>query len=106
MRLAEVPVVPVDGTSEYPSVCVLMNLWDILTAESLSFPDVTAEVQTLLKRLAKKTGIDECFNRELGPEFCFFARIKPDKTLLPVCAFYTGVTQSLSNDFRSSAKEL
>ncbi len=106
MRLAEVPVVPVDGTSEYPSVCVLMKLWDILTAESLSFPDVTAEVQTLLKRLAKKTGLDECFNRELWPEFCFFARIKPDKTLLPVRAFYNGVTQNISNNFLSSDKEI
>ncbi len=38
IRLQEVPVVPVDFTSEYPSTCVLLGLWDILTAKSLSFP--------------------------------------------------------------------
>jgi len=36
LRCAEVPVVPVDFKSEYPSCCALLGLFDVLTAESVS----------------------------------------------------------------------
>ena len=36
IRLQEVPVVPVDFTSEYPSTCVLLGIWNILTAQRRS----------------------------------------------------------------------
>ena len=34
IRCAEVPVVPVDFTSEYPSCCALLGLFDVLTAKT------------------------------------------------------------------------
>ena len=37
VRLQEVPVVPVDFTSEYPSTCVLLGIWNVVTAQSLTF---------------------------------------------------------------------
>jgi hypothetical protein len=39
IRHVEVPVVPVDYTSEYPTTCALLNLMEIITAESLRFED-------------------------------------------------------------------
>src|ERR1700719_422355 len=51
IRCAEVPVVPVDFTSEYPSVCALLGLFDVLTAESVSFEDDTENISRFLKRI-------------------------------------------------------
>ena len=34
IRCAEVPVVPVDFTSEYPTCCALLGLFDVLTAKN------------------------------------------------------------------------
>ena len=41
IRCADVPVVPVDFTSEYPSCCALFGLFDVLTAKRVSFDDDT-----------------------------------------------------------------
>jgi hypothetical protein len=45
IRLEELPVMPVDFTSEYPTACVLLNLWDVLTAQIITFDDATEEVR-------------------------------------------------------------
>ena len=37
VRCAAVPVVPVDFTSQYPSCCALLGLFDVLTAKSVKF---------------------------------------------------------------------
>jgi hypothetical protein len=52
LRLQEVPVVPVDFTSEYPSACVLLGLWQILTAKRLAFDSATRQVRKLLMSVA------------------------------------------------------
>ncbi len=101
IRLCEVPVVPVDLTSEYPSVCVLLGLFDILTAEHLEFPDATSEAQKLLDEIT----LDDCFNRNRWKEFGFFARIKPDACLLPVRKMYNGITENVGNNFLSANPE-
>jgi hypothetical protein len=77
---------------------VLLRLWDVLTAESLSFPDYTREAQRLLHTIT----LDQCFEPERWPEFVFFARIVPDKTLLPVRTMYNGVTRNIGNNFLSA----
>ncbi len=51
IRCADVPVVPVDFTSEYPSCCALFGLFDVLTAERLSFDDDTENIRRFLKRI-------------------------------------------------------
>ena len=68
----------------------------------LEFPDATGEVQTLLNAI----NVDDCYNRERWKEFCFFARIKPDKTLLPVRTMYNGVTEGIGNNYLSSEKDI
>jgi hypothetical protein len=102
IRLAEVPVVPVDLTSEYPSVCVLLGLWDILTAESLEFPDATKDVRARLSRIS----LDACYVRDAWKDFVFFARIQPDKDLLHVRKSYNGMTQNIGNNYLSSEADV
>jgi hypothetical protein len=102
IRHAEVPVVPVDFTSEYPSTCALLGLMDILTAESLTFEDATEDVHRLLDPITH----DGCFNRKLWPQFRFFALIKPDKDILPVRTMYNGVTQNIGNNYLSSERAI
>ena len=45
IRRWPVPVVPVDLTSEYPSVDALLGIWNILTAQRLDIVDATEEVR-------------------------------------------------------------
>lgn len=52
VRCAEVPVVPVDFTSEYPTCCALLGLFDVLTAKSVSFIDDTENVRKLLDTIS------------------------------------------------------
>jgi hypothetical protein len=95
LRHAEVPVSPVDFVSEYPTTCVLLSLWEILTAKSLSFDDATKSVRELLKR----SSLDRCFDPKLWPEFRFFAKVTPDDDILPVRTSYNGITQNIGNNY-------
>ncbi len=100
IRLQEVPVVPVDFTSEYPSTCVLLGLWDVLIAKRLSFVDATKQAQ----KLSRITNLEECFRPELWPKLRFFALIKPHKHILPVRTTYDGSTPNIGNNYLSSSK--
>ncbi len=102
LRLQEVPVVPVDFTSEYPSTCVLLGLWNILTARSLSFPDATRQVRKLVSNIT----LDQCFRPKLWPNFRFFALVKPKKHIFPVRTVYNGVTPNIGNNYLTSAKPI
>jgi hypothetical protein len=104
LRHAEVPVVPVDFTSEYPSTFVLLGLWDILTAEKLTFEDDTEGVRNLLKQLSLDPA--RCFNRELWPDFRFWARVTPDDDIVPVRTSYNGITQNIGNNYLKDTKAI
>ena len=98
IRCAEVPVVPVDFTSEYPTCCALLGLFDVLTAESVSFDDDTENVRRLLKRTALKG----CFKPAVWERYRFFALVKPDDDILPVRTVYNEVTQNIGNNYLTS----
>ena len=102
IRLEELPVMPVDFTSEYPTACVLLNLWDVLTAQIITFDDATEEVRELLGRITH----DDCFKPELWPEFRFFARVTPNNDILPVRAVYNGNTQNIGSNYLSDDKSI
>jgi hypothetical protein len=102
LRLQEVPVVPVDFTSEYPTTCVLLGLWDILTAKSLSFPNATKQVRKLISSIT----LDQCFRPSLWPDLRFFALVKPKKHILPVRTMYDGSTPNIGNNYLTSTKPL
>ncbi len=83
-RKAPVPVMRLDFLSQYPTVNTLMNNWEILTAESVSFPEVTGEVREFLKGV----NLDKCFIQSFWPKLRFFALIQPNDDILPVRAPY------------------
>jgi hypothetical protein len=98
IRCAEVPVVPVDFTSEYPTCCALLGLFDVITAESISFEDDTEKV----RRLVAKISLEGCFEAKAWKDFNFFALVQPDNDILPVRTVYDGVTQNIGNNYLSS----
>ncbi|MHB8486651.1 MAG: hypothetical protein ACYDCM_13130 [Candidatus Acidiferrales bacterium] len=102
IRHAEVPVVPLDFTSEYPSVCALLGLFDVLTAEKLKFEDDTRNVVKFLKSIT----LDRCFNPALWAQCRFFALVKPNDDILPVRTVYNEVTQNIGNNYLTSDRPL
>jgi len=102
IRCAEVPVVPVDFTSEYPSCCALLGLFDVLTAESVTFDDDTENVRGLLNRITLKG----CFKPAAWERYRFFALVKPDDDILPVRTVYNEVTQNIGNNYLTSENPL
>ena len=84
IRRWPVPVVPVDLTSEYPSVDGLLGVWDFLTASRLSTKDATEDVRTLLS----KVGLDDLFKPSTWKQLNFYAQVIPDGDVLPVRSVY------------------
>jgi hypothetical protein len=102
IRCTEVPVVPVDFTSEYPTCCALLGLFDVLTAARVTFDDDTDNI----RRLIKKISLDRCFHPALWKQFRFFALVQPDNDILPVRTVYDGVTQNIGNNYLTSETPL
>ncbi len=104
IRCTEVPVVPVDFTSEYPTCCALLGLFDILTAESVTFEDDTQNIRKLVAEIS----LDRCFDPAMWKDFKFFALIEPDHDILPVRTVYDdgGVTQNIGNNYLTSTTPL
>jgi hypothetical protein len=102
IRCTEVPVVPVDFTSEYPTCCALLDLFDILTAQSITFEDDTKNIRRLIKRIS----LDRCFDPKIWKEFRFFALVEPDNDILPVRTVYDGATQNIGNNYLTSQAPL
>jgi hypothetical protein len=84
IRRWPVPVVPVDLTSEYPSVDALLGIWDVMTAARLTTEDVTDDVRALLANVT----LDELFKPAFWKQLNFYARIVPDGDILPVRSVY------------------
>jgi hypothetical protein len=98
IRSVEVPVAPLDFKSEYPTCCALLNLFGVLTAESVTFEDDTERVRRLLGRIT----LERCFNPAIWERLKFFALVKPDDDILPVRTVYDGVTQNIGNNYLKS----
>jgi hypothetical protein len=102
IRCTEVPVVPVDFTSEYPTCCALLGLFEIITAERITFEDDTKGIRKLIERAS----LDRCFNPEIWKQFTFFVLVESDNDILPVRTVYDGVTQNIGNNYLSSETPL
>ena len=84
IRRWPVPVVPVDLTSEYPSVDALLGIWDALTAGRLKIEDATEDVRALLANVT----LDDLFRPALWKQLNFYARIIPEGDVLPIRSVY------------------
>lgn len=98
VRCTEVPVVPVDFTSEYPTCCALLGLFEVLTAEKVTFEDDTESVRRFLDGISR----GDCFEPAIWENLRFFALVQPDDDILPVRTVYDGVTQNIGNNFLAS----
>jgi len=86
IRHAAVPVVHTDYLSEYPTVILLMGLWDFLTARSLRIRPATRGVRALLDKIVSKP--DRVFEPKLWEEFTGYALIEPNDDILPIRTEY------------------
>jgi hypothetical protein len=102
IRCAEVPVVPVDFTSEYPTCCALLGLFDVLKAESVTFEDDTENIRHLIDTIS----LEDCFRPAIWERFKFFALVQPDDDILPVRTVYDGVTQNIGNNYLTAGTPL
>jgi hypothetical protein len=84
IRRWPVSVVPVDLTSEYPSVDALLHIWDVLTAKWLAIENATTEVRSLVAGVT----LEELFRPALWKQLNFYAQIIPDQDILPVRSVY------------------
>jgi hypothetical protein len=86
IRRTRVPVMRLDFVSQYCTVNTLLRNWEVLIAASVKFPDATKHVRQFLNTIASTP--DKCFDRELWPDFRFFALVRPDHDLVPLRAPY------------------
>lgn len=78
------PVVPVDLTSEYPTVDALLGIWDLLTAERITIEDATEDIRALLAAVT----LDDLFEPAFWKKLNFYTRILPEGDVLPVRSVY------------------
>lgn len=102
IRHVEVPVAPLDFTSEYPTVAALMDLMEILRAKKLTFEDATSEVQSLVESMS----LHRCFKRRQWRDFRFFALVEPSGDVFPVRTMHSGFTQSVGSDYLTDKKPI
>jgi len=102
IRSWEVPVCLVDFMSQYPTVNELLDNWSVLTARNVTFPDATKAVRQLLSQIT----LERCFDRQLWPQFKFFALVLPDNDILPVRTVYNGTTQNIGINYLTSKEPI
>ncbi|MGB8834416.1 MAG: hypothetical protein WCC95_19870, partial [Candidatus Sulfotelmatobacter sp.] len=102
IRSWEVPVCLVDFMSQYPTVNELLGNWSVLTAKNVTFPDSTKAVRKLFSQIT----LERCFDRQLWPQFKFFALVRPDNDILPVRAVYNGTTQNIGINYLTSEEPI
>lgn len=102
VRRVPVPVVHTDFKSQYASVNTLLRNFDVLTAKSISFEDVTEEVHKFVAGIT----LDNLFNPLTWKKLSFFALVRPDKDILPVRTVYNGVTQNIGINELSSDRAI
>jgi hypothetical protein len=102
IRKCEVPVVPVDFMSQYPTVNELLRNWDLLIADHITFEESTDEVRNFLEHIT----LEKCFDRDLWRDFKFFALVKPKNDILPVRTLYNDVTQNIGVNYLRSHKPI
>jgi len=85
IRKVPVPVVYVDFLSMYPTVNVLMETWELVTAGRVAVEDSTEQVRRLL---CAPNLLARCFRRGFWPQLRCLVDIEPDGDILPVRAAY------------------
>lgn len=80
IREEPVKITLLDFTSMYPTLGLLMNIWDLITAEKITYSDCTQEIQELLNN---KT-LDDLTDKELWKKMNVLVELKPNDDILPL----------------------
>jgi hypothetical protein len=86
IRKVPVPVMRLDYLSQYPSVNTLMGNWEILTAETVTYPECTEEIRKFLQSVTPREWLEKCFDPKTWPQLRFFALVLPNDDIFPVRA--------------------
>ena len=89
IRRTPVEVSVLDFKSMYPSLSILMGLWDLICAKEVQKIDVTSEVKEMLKNIK----LDDFIDKELWKKFNVLVELKPEEDILPVRATYLEKSQ-------------
>jgi hypothetical protein len=80
-KIRKVPtkVTVLDFTSMYPTVIMLMGIWEYIIAESLEIKDVTEEIKEFLSNLK----LSDLQNQDIWKLLNVMVKIQPDEDILP-----------------------
>jgi len=92
IRKMPTKVTVLDFTSMYPTVTMLMNLWEYITAESLEIKDVTEETKEFLSNLR----LSDLQNQEIWKNLVVMVKLQPNEDILPVRMDYKGKNTGLN----------
>jgi hypothetical protein len=79
IRKIEIPIIYADFKSMYPTVNILMNMWEYLTAEKIMVFDDTDHLINFVESIT----IDDLFNKKTWLKLPALLKIKPNKDFLP-----------------------
>jgi len=82
IRRTPQPVTYVDFHAQFPAVSKLLDCREILCAESLEFPDFTAEAREMVERI----GLHDCFRPAFWKRLRFYALVEPQEDVVPIRA--------------------
>lgn len=102
MRKVPVKVSVLDFTSMYPTVSILLDLWEFLIAEKIDVLDDTKNV----KRFIERVTLEDLKDAKTWLELNVIVQIEPDDDLLPVRARYDGETFNVGLNYLSSTKKI
>ena len=78
IRQTPVPVTYIDFHAQFPAVSKLLDCREILCAESLEFPDFTAEAREMVKRAE----LEDCFRPAFWKHLRWFALVEPNEDVV------------------------
>lgn len=82
IRRTPVPVTYLDFHAQFPSVSKLLDIRQLLCADSLEFRDFTAGAQ----RMAQLVKLDDCFRPKFWKRLRWYALVEPKEDVVPIKA--------------------
>ncbi|MEK6909344.1 MAG: hypothetical protein AABX23_04810 [Nanoarchaeota archaeon] len=92
MRKEPVKVSVLDFTSMYPTITLLIGLWDFIIADRIEYQYCTSEIIELLKKIT----LEDLRNPETWKKLAVIVKIKPNAEELPVRSIYNSESKTHS----------
>jgi hypothetical protein len=86
MRKTPSKVTVLDFTSMYPTMTMLLGIWEFIIAQGVEIKTITEEVRKLVDSLNLKS----LRNRDIWKSFNVLVQVQPDEDILPVRMDYKG----------------